>query len=326
MGFSRQEDWNGLPLPSPGGSSLPRGWAWVSRTAGGFLTVWAAWEASAGWALIPSVLLHACYSRSVLMLQFYSMFNDLTSQSSEFWFSPINPLQLLLIIGVDKLSCFQFWFHLWFSNTHGLWFVGFSTQLSLHSLILCVVWASSSLDAPQPQDARQLQLEQKTHLSFARFPCSEVLSRQHWFFRIKPSLDSGCLWSQGTPFQAGGSVLRCCHLSRPFPTAVMPCAVERSDSPTICVILSSFLSPLCPGVALGRSWAGGAYVDFTYPWVDGLNQLSLAFSKAELSSTSTKMSSASNMPVLSKYSDSGSPSSIFPLKINFLREVGLWWL
>ena len=110
-------------------------------------------------------------------------------------------------------------------------------------------------------------------------------------FRIKPSLDSGCLWSQGTPFQAGGSVLRCCHLSRPFRTAVMPCAAERSNSPTICVTLCSFPSPLCPGVALGRSWAGGAYVDFT--WVDGLNQLSLAFSKAELSSTSTKMSSAS---------------------------------
>ena len=57
-------------------------------------------------------------------------------------------------------------------------------------------------------------------------------------FRIKPSLDSGCLWSQGTPFQAGGSVLRCCHLSRPFRTAVMPCAAERSNSPTICVPLT----------------------------------------------------------------------------------------
>ena len=125
MGFSRQEDWNGLPLPSPGGSSLPRGWTWVSHTAGRFLTIWATWEASAGWALSPSVLLHPCYSRNVIMLQFYSMFNDLTSKSTEFWFSPINPLQLLLIIGVDKLSCFQFWFHLWFSNTHGVWFVGF---------------------------------------------------------------------------------------------------------------------------------------------------------------------------------------------------------
>ena len=35
MGFSRQEYWSGLPLPSPGESSQPRDRTQVSRIAGG---------------------------------------------------------------------------------------------------------------------------------------------------------------------------------------------------------------------------------------------------------------------------------------------------
>ena len=38
MGFSRQEYWNGLPCPPPGGSSQPRDWIPVSCIAGGFFT------------------------------------------------------------------------------------------------------------------------------------------------------------------------------------------------------------------------------------------------------------------------------------------------
>ena len=41
MGFPRQENWSGLPLPSPGESSRPRDGTWVSCTTGRFLTDWA---------------------------------------------------------------------------------------------------------------------------------------------------------------------------------------------------------------------------------------------------------------------------------------------
>ena len=41
MGFSRQEYWNGLPFPSPVGSSLPRDWTQVSCIAGRFFIIWA---------------------------------------------------------------------------------------------------------------------------------------------------------------------------------------------------------------------------------------------------------------------------------------------
>ena len=37
MQFSRQEYQSGLPFPSPGGSSRPRDWTWVSCTAGWFM-------------------------------------------------------------------------------------------------------------------------------------------------------------------------------------------------------------------------------------------------------------------------------------------------
>ena len=40
MGFSRQEYWSVLPLPTPGESSQPRNWTWVSCIAGRFSTVW----------------------------------------------------------------------------------------------------------------------------------------------------------------------------------------------------------------------------------------------------------------------------------------------
>ena len=43
--FSRQEYWSGYPYPSPGGSSQPRDWTWVSHIAGRFFTVWATKEA-----------------------------------------------------------------------------------------------------------------------------------------------------------------------------------------------------------------------------------------------------------------------------------------
>ena len=42
MEFSRQEYYNGLPFPSPGGSSQPRDWIQVSHIAGRFFTVLAA--------------------------------------------------------------------------------------------------------------------------------------------------------------------------------------------------------------------------------------------------------------------------------------------
>ena len=38
MESSRQEYWSGLPFPSPGESSRPRDWTWISRIAGGFFT------------------------------------------------------------------------------------------------------------------------------------------------------------------------------------------------------------------------------------------------------------------------------------------------
>ena len=36
MGFSRQEYWNGVPYPSPGGSSQPRDQTWSSHITGRF--------------------------------------------------------------------------------------------------------------------------------------------------------------------------------------------------------------------------------------------------------------------------------------------------
>ena len=45
MEFSRQEYWNGLPFPSPGGSSQPRDQTQVSWIAGRFFTIWATREA-----------------------------------------------------------------------------------------------------------------------------------------------------------------------------------------------------------------------------------------------------------------------------------------
>ena len=41
MGFSRQEHWDGLPFPSPGGSSWPRDQTQVCCIAGRILTIWA---------------------------------------------------------------------------------------------------------------------------------------------------------------------------------------------------------------------------------------------------------------------------------------------
>jgi hypothetical protein len=39
MEFSRQENWSGLPFPSPGKSSQPRDWTHVSCIAGSFFTI-----------------------------------------------------------------------------------------------------------------------------------------------------------------------------------------------------------------------------------------------------------------------------------------------
>ena len=44
MGFPRQEYWSGLPFPSPGESSWPRDWTWVSWIASGFFPKWATRE------------------------------------------------------------------------------------------------------------------------------------------------------------------------------------------------------------------------------------------------------------------------------------------
>ena len=45
MGFSRQEYWSSLPMPSSKGSSQLRDWTQVSCIAGGFFTSWATKEA-----------------------------------------------------------------------------------------------------------------------------------------------------------------------------------------------------------------------------------------------------------------------------------------
>jgi len=39
MGFSRQEYWSGVPLPSPRGSSWPRDWTWVFLIEGWLFTL-----------------------------------------------------------------------------------------------------------------------------------------------------------------------------------------------------------------------------------------------------------------------------------------------
>ena len=49
MGFSRQEDWSGLPFPPPGDLPDPQGSSLLSLAspvlAGGFFTTGATWEA-----------------------------------------------------------------------------------------------------------------------------------------------------------------------------------------------------------------------------------------------------------------------------------------
>ena len=45
MGFSRQEDWSGLPFPSPGELSQHRNWTQVSCIEGRCFTDWAMQEA-----------------------------------------------------------------------------------------------------------------------------------------------------------------------------------------------------------------------------------------------------------------------------------------
>ena len=44
VGFSRQEYWSGLPLPSPGYLPEPRDRTLVACIAGGFFTIWATKE------------------------------------------------------------------------------------------------------------------------------------------------------------------------------------------------------------------------------------------------------------------------------------------
>ena len=80
--------------------------------------------------------------------------------------------------------------------------------------------------------------------------------------------------------------------------------------------------------APGDSGAGGAYVlsayvASTHPGAGRLSQLPLVPSKAQLSTTSTRMSSASNMPVPSKHSDAGGqPSGVV---VKFLHSASLAW-
>ena len=48
--FSRQEDWNGIAMPSSRGSSQPRDWTQVSCIAGGSFTIWARRETQECWS------------------------------------------------------------------------------------------------------------------------------------------------------------------------------------------------------------------------------------------------------------------------------------
>ena len=50
MGFSRQENWSGLPFPSPGDLPKPCVWTRVSCIAGGVFTIWAPSLFLVGWA------------------------------------------------------------------------------------------------------------------------------------------------------------------------------------------------------------------------------------------------------------------------------------
>ena len=54
MEFSRQEYWSGLPFPSPGESSQPRDWTWVSPIAGRRFTVSATREAQQCWGEVQT--------------------------------------------------------------------------------------------------------------------------------------------------------------------------------------------------------------------------------------------------------------------------------
>ena len=54
MGFSRQEYWSGLPVPSSRGSSQPRDWTQVSCIAGRFFTLWATREGQKHWSGWPT--------------------------------------------------------------------------------------------------------------------------------------------------------------------------------------------------------------------------------------------------------------------------------
>ena len=49
-GFSRQEHWSGLPMPTSTASSQPRDQNQISRIADGFFTVWATREAQEYWS------------------------------------------------------------------------------------------------------------------------------------------------------------------------------------------------------------------------------------------------------------------------------------
>ena len=53
MGFSRQEYWSGLPLPSPGDLPEPRDWTYISCLAGSFfstfLLILQSWDAHFSW-------------------------------------------------------------------------------------------------------------------------------------------------------------------------------------------------------------------------------------------------------------------------------------
>ena len=77
MGFSRQEYWSVLPFSSPGESSQPRDWTWVSCIVGGCFTVWATREVHQGktitltrWTFVGKVtsLLFDMLSRLVIAL------------------------------------------------------------------------------------------------------------------------------------------------------------------------------------------------------------------------------------------------------------------
>ena len=114
MDFSRQENWSGLPFPSPGGSSWPRDWTWVSCIAGILFTVFNH-QGSPKWSAKDTDKRDGLCGKGIGSLSVHYG-NILESWGGHLLFAftppqiiPVLPVQLPVIVWITSLLHFVLW-------------------------------------------------------------------------------------------------------------------------------------------------------------------------------------------------------------------------